>query len=202
MRDWIVTTLGGGATALAIIVAIIGLAGAIGGAITSFFIAQKTVYVNSITAERMKWVTLLRGNIANLIGLITIVQSAKSSKDAVSVDKLRETFVSMNQLAKTIELQLNPEGCVDRSIIAILEALYASTGSKSQGNIDDITRALVIHSQWLLKDEWDRVKYEAKSAFGKVVYFAKRIKRKRKYKRLIASEEGLLILITRGQAVY
>lgn len=72
-REWFVSTLGGGATALAIIVAIIGMAGALGGAFSTYIVARRTLYVNTITAERMKWVTLLRTNIALLISYLTVI---------------------------------------------------------------------------------------------------------------------------------
>jgi hypothetical protein len=74
----------------------------------------------------------------------------------------------MNELAKTIELQLNPNGLIDKNIVSIINILYKSTNPQSKVDITATTQLLVAHSKWLLKEEWERVKYEAQGSIGKV----------------------------------
>ncbi|MHA0318788.1 hypothetical protein ACXY7D_09375 [Sphingomonas melonis] len=195
-REWFVSTLGGGATALAIIVAIIGMAGALGGAFSTYIVARRTLYVNTITAERMKWVTLLRTNIALLISYLTVIEVAKADRSKVNDDKLFDTFSSMNNIAKTIELQLNPGGVIDKNIIHIINRLYDSTGKGDSTSIKRLTSLLVLHSQWLLKDEWETVKYESRGWLGKANSMFKAWRRSRRYRQFASSAEGGLFLLS------
>ncbi|MCP3733783.1 hypothetical protein M9979_02665 [Sphingomonas sp. RP10(2022)] len=158
---------GGSATAATILVAGIGLAGVLGGALASYLTSHQTAYVNAITTERMKWVNTLRTNIAQVVALMFAVKSFDGDDDYprdAFIKDLREA----NVLANTVTLQLNPRSLVDRNIILILFAIQeCGTAVAWRESLDAMANALGEHAQWLLKMEWERVKVEARSPLGK-----------------------------------
>jgi hypothetical protein len=79
-----------------------------------------------------------------------------------TTSKLVVHFRKIQELSYTIQLQLNPAGEIDRHIILIL----ASGGINNPSDMKRMTRTartLVLHSQWLLKAEWEKVKFEGGS---------------------------------------
>jgi len=69
----------------------------------------------------------------------------------------------MNGLISVIKLQLNPREPVAQTIISLLERIPAlAENSKAGSKLWSADNLLIVHCQWLLKDEWDKVKFEAK----------------------------------------
>ncbi|WP_156364228.1 hypothetical protein [Sphingomonas sp. Leaf198] len=170
--------LGGYDFASKVALAMVPLFGVIGGALASWWVAGRNVYINSITAERSKWLEKLRTSISTFQGAISTYNFRHNMPDvvettdatdtsdviktnaAVDQTKLYEQLERATQLASNIQLQLNPEGAVDKNIIALVRGLsIARHGSnRALTAVDDL---LTLHSQWLLKAEWQKVKWEA-----------------------------------------
>jgi hypothetical protein len=139
-------------------VALIALAGVLVTASITFVSSRRSIYINSVTTERSKWINALRINIAEFSKYALTLQGIKkqgllSSKDAI------ELIERLNGLMSLIKLQLNPRGEMDANISKILDKFAQANLGKI-----DLERAhnlLIEHSQWLLKAEWERVKYEA-----------------------------------------
>lgn len=171
----------------ALIVALIGLGGVISGVVSGFVTTSRSLYINSITVERNKWLEKLRSNIAAFATEARAISlemafDEKKKKDWEKVcedidpseemlppmpvlettSKLIAHFRKIQELSYTLQLQLNPAGVIDRQIIRIL----TSGGINNPRDMRRMTRTakiLVLHSQWLLKAEWEKVKFEGGS---------------------------------------
>ncbi len=158
--------LGGGPAALAILLALIALCGAIGGAVTSYSIAGRAVYVNSITAERSKWIDKLRTNLATYSGLLAelsfkLLLLKKEQHQEAAAGEILALLKHIKDVVSLIQLQLNPWGVIDRNILLLLENIVVRLDSEPT-LIDKADKLLIAHSQWLLKAEWEKVKFEAR----------------------------------------
>lgn len=191
LREQLVQMLGGGTTALAIVVAAIGLAGALGGALTSYFVASKSVFVTAITAQRMAWIADLKQNISLLLSHLTMVRSHIQTGNLYEQKDLVKTFESMNQLSRKIELQLNPFGDIDQNLICLIKEIYVSVSAVKQSDLEKLCDALLEHSRWMLKAEWERVKYEARGPFGKLASIPKLIRLRTRYRKY-SKDDNLL----------
>lgn len=145
--------------------ALIALAGVMLSAIVSFFMSQRTIYINTVTAERTKWVGKLRENIAEISSLTRAFRDEFGIKAArVNITKQTEAKRKINELISTIKLQLNPSSKVDENIILLIEKMPSLADDRS-AKLEKFDNLLVAHAQWLLKEEWERIKAEA-SWFG------------------------------------
>ena len=154
-----------GAISTPVFVAMIALIGAVAGALTSYRIAGRSVYINSITAERSKWIGTLRENIASYSGILAqlqlrVVRHGMKNGELQTENAVLEKLEEMNHVVSLIQLQLNPWGTIDRNILILLRKIVVRKGTDPQ-IIESADRLLIEHSQWLLKAEWEKVKYEA-----------------------------------------
>ncbi len=122
-------------------------------------INKRTTFINSVTAERVKWIGKLRENISTFCGLtnhwvLTDIDSEESTKIIKELDKLKIM----------IKLQVNPQEDHGKKIMELIDEIPELTNkdsetiSKLNSKIDEV----VSTSQSLLKEEWDKVKMEAK----------------------------------------
>jgi hypothetical protein len=91
---------------------------------------KKTLFINSITASRIKWIDILRNNIAEFCGLtyyftLTELDKAEKQKVVERIDKLR--FL--------IKLQLNRGDEFDRKLMAKIDLIPDLTDPKKIENL-------------------------------------------------------------------
>lgn len=186
--------LNGAEGAATIVVATIALIGAIAGVITSYIVAGRSVYINSITAERSKWIEKLRVNLAaHSAGLAAVAFRVIVIRHTDNTDEilgLRDQLEKLNHTASVIQLQLNPWGEIDRNILAMINGIVTRE-TTSPNLIDRADKLLIAHAQWLLKAEWERVKFEARSPVHRLWNCRAAALRLREYKRW-ADEEGAI----------
>ena len=131
------------------------------GAGVSYANASKSVYISSITAERSKWIDKLRNNLAAFSSTVAQVRLRVTPGVPDQAVLVRETLERQNDLAALIQLQLNPRGAIDENILKIVETICIRTDTPVE-LIQRADDALISHSQWLLKAEWEKVKFEAR----------------------------------------
>lgn len=129
---------------------------AIISAIISFLISSKSSYITAVTAERSKWIDKLRENIAELLSVCSTIHI--SLPDTKSPDALVR-HEKADRLIALIMMQLNPRNKIDKSMISLLPKLIQSSENKN-GGYRAIEREFVCHAQFLLKEEWEKVKLE------------------------------------------
>jgi len=170
------------AASSAIIAAAISMIGVVLAAIIALSSSRKSIYINSVTVERSKWIDALRNNISTLSGLARSLnyrinfQSANFARMDPFGPEANEYVEKLNSLVSLITLQLNPNGVIDSNIIPLLSQVTGHVHDNSTVDLNLVDNCLIEHSQWLLKAEWERVKLEAS---GPVRQFVIRCKMRR-----------------------
>lgn len=151
--------------------ALFPLGGVVGGFIAQTLIAGRNVYINSITAERSKWLDKLRVNLSAYYSLSASVAYRERMLPLIDNDDMQKKQISdryfdlekLEERASLLRLQLNPKGPIDGNLLAIIEHLQAHQDAEGE-QISALRELLLSHAQWLLKAEWEKVKWEAGGA--------------------------------------
>jgi hypothetical protein len=145
-----------GATAT-ITAAFIALCGVIFAAFSAFETGRRSVYISSVTAERSKWVEKLRSNISELLQVRAAINNEQKGK--LTYDEKRN---KADGLVSLISLQLNPsdEDGIDKNLITHLRILVDATEKCGVFRAEEAK--FIRHSQFMLKEEWEKVKSEAR----------------------------------------
>lgn len=126
----------------------------VGNLIYNLRIARRTAFINTVTSERVKWISKVRENVSKL--------SALTEKWLLHrTQEWQDLFGEMEQLKDEIRLQLNPHDAEDRAISHLLDRFPTWQQSMSKEDFQLLRRELVASTQQLLKREWDKVKDEA-----------------------------------------
>lgn len=149
----------------AIVSAGIAVCGVVISAIISALISGRTNYLNAVTAERSKWIEKLRHNLANYSALAHAISYQSVAQTELEELVTPEFLALLRELRDTrsqLKLQLNPRGEIDQNIILLVDKIHDLCREASASRrLDAADRLLILHSQWLLKAEWDKVKSEA-----------------------------------------
>ena len=119
---------------------------------------RRTAFINTVTAERVKWLGTLRENISTFCGL---THTWRFSGLEGKPEELN-TLLQIDKLRHLIRLQLNPDGVHDKSIEALVTRIPELTHTTQETELKEALNQLVEVSQKLLKDEWEKVKEESK----------------------------------------
>lgn len=168
------------------------------GALASLLVSGRTVYINSVTAERSRWIEKLRGNIGKLsTALIYLHLSIKAKElDDSSKDRLQAKTVELLEAISELGLQLNPNGLIDGNVLRIVELIINAV--EDQKRLDEAHTLLMTHSRWLLKEEWEKVKAEASGPVSKLWWRYKRFLRLRSYRKYAANEGNIKRVLGSG----
>ena len=118
---------------------------------------KKTLFINSITASRIKWMDTIRGNISEFCGLT----HHYSLSNLTDLEK-KPIIEKIDRLRFLIKLQLNPTDDYDSRIIAKIESIPNLTDSRKIDELVQELNELVQLTQNLLKLEWEGAKEESK----------------------------------------
>jgi len=175
-----------------IIAALIALFGALTSAIIALSISRRSAYLTSVTAERSKWIDKLRINIAELSGLCSYLNyKSVMISNYWETSEYDEMLRQIEKLEALIRLQLNPRGLIDQNIISIVQVIARLAQNRTDNRFYDAQWLLILHSQWLLKEEWETVKSEAAGSVRRIAAAIKRWRRERAY-RSFCTDEGSL----------
>lgn len=181
--EWIKANPGAAATIGAAIIAVCGV---LLSAFSAFVTGRRSIYISSVTAERSKWIEKLRSNIAELLQLCAAINN--ETKNDRAYDENRN---KADGLISLVSLQLNPsdEGGIDKNLIAHLRILVEAA-EKPEEAFRKEEQKFVRHSQFMLKEEWEKVKTEARgwipTLWDKVR--GKRCARRCAYQRFVRAE--------------
>jgi hypothetical protein len=147
-----------------------------------------------VTSERSKWIDKLRSNIAELLGALGQINiKHATSKDYRNSGAHFEDIRKIDTLIATITLQLNPRGAIDKNMIRLLERMPREADtSNSSIQFRTIERALILHSQFLLKEEWEKVKYESRLAITRPLAWWGRCRRACEYRHFCGTSDSFL----------
>jgi hypothetical protein len=179
----------------AIIAATIAVIGVIISAIVSLSIARSATYINSVTVERSKWIDNLRRNLSTFLGSAAYL----NHKMRIDMQYLRlpehdDLVRELETLDALIRLQLNPSGVVDKNIIVLIEDIPGLADKPLDSRFKSAHRLLIRHSQWLLKDEWVKVKFESSGPVRRLLALPTRWRRQCGYSQFCDREGSLEVL--------
>ena len=181
-----------------IIAAAIALFGALISAIIALSISRRATYLTSVTAERSKWIDKLRANISELAGLCSYLKyKTVLAPNYFESPDYDEVFRQIEKLAAMTRLQLNPNGPIDSNILEIVEDIASLSQQRTDYRFYAAQWLLIRHSQWLLKEEWEKVKSEAAGTGRRVAAAIKRWRRLRAY-RIFCAGDGSLTRLSRA----
>lgn len=119
--------------------------------------SRKTIFINSVTSSRIKYIQDLRNNIAEFCGLFYSYNLLIKDDPKFSSERLRILETS-DKLKYLIKLYLNPEDKEgDSKITQLIDEIRVSIDNNPKDKIDD----LITISQYLIKVEWERAKLES-----------------------------------------
>lgn len=117
--------------------------------------AKRTAFVNTVTSERVKWISKVRDNVSTLCSLCDQWMLHRTQ------DSTPELQRKIEHVKNEIRLQLNPNDEEDRDIERLLARLPSWTNSMTPEDYWKLQATLVTATQAMLKREWDKVKDEA-----------------------------------------
>ena len=144
------------ALVVGLVLSIISLIFSIFNAVVSHRSTDRSRFVNTVTNQRIKWIEQLRQDISTFSGLIHHWVDTKPLEDNENQQILKD----IDRLSYVIRLRLNPAGTYDKRIEKILSVIPRNTDN--QLLIKENLEELILTSQDLLKEEWEKVKDESK----------------------------------------
>lgn len=127
-------------------------------AIYNYRNSKKTSFINTVTAERVKWLQSVRKNISSFCGL-TYNWSVSNQE---GTDTGNKQIQEIDKLRHLIQLQLNPDDDNDKKIVELLKTAITQTHPSQTEQLKSTLDDLIKATQRMLKDEWDKVKAESK----------------------------------------
>ncbi|OHX36239.1 hypothetical protein BJL95_10685 [Methylomonas sp. LWB] len=119
--------------------------------------AKKTSFINTVTAQRIKWLEQMRQDVASFVGLTHNWAMSTENEQEGKADCLKE----LDRLRYVIRLRLNPDDTPDRKIAALIKEIPDLTHESRRDKLKDKLEELTIATQEMLKNEWENVKRES-----------------------------------------
>ena len=120
--------------------------------------SKKTIFINSVTSSRIKWIDVIRDTISEFCGLTYHYSLTHLELEQKDKNQLRE---KVDKLRFLIKLQLNRNDKFDKTIMDKIDAIVVLT-DKSSSELKLEIEDLIILTQDLLKLEWEGVKEETR----------------------------------------
>ncbi len=121
----------------------------------NLWVAKRTSFINTVTTERVKWISKVRENVSLLCSLCDQWTLHPTATNTVEYQE------RMEKIKIEIRLQLNPNDTEDKAIEAILDRLPSWSNGMGRPQYVAIQAELVKATQQMLKREWEKVKDEA-----------------------------------------
>jgi hypothetical protein len=119
--------------------------------------SKKTLFINSITASRIKWIGDIRNDISAFCGLTFHFAVTKIKNE----DEKQQIMKDIDRLGYKIKLQLNRGDDFDKRLIAKINTIPDLTEEDKYEELKEQIDELEELTQDLLKLEWERVKQES-----------------------------------------
>ncbi|MGV3611702.1 MAG: hypothetical protein ACO1N0_12170 [Fluviicola sp.] len=115
--------------------------------------SKKTIFINSVTSMRAKWIDTVRESISEFCGLACQLKYSFDNND--KMERIQE-------LRFLIRLKLNPKDKFDKKLVEKLDEIVGLLSNGDFTSIELKINDLVVLSQDMLKLEWEGVKEESK----------------------------------------
>ena len=153
--------------AAALVVALITIVTVTITAWTTARVASRSVYINSVTAERSKWIDALRKSLADYSAAAERVISRRNDNKYEHSAEWATDIQSMRTHLSSLKMRLNPREAMAQNLIDAARKVDQAARLHRWTDVDLASEIMVRHGQWVLKFEWNRVKLEAASGAEK-----------------------------------
>ncbi len=144
------------------LITLISVATALVGVFYSIYNSRKTIYINSVTTSRLKYMDNLRQYIAEFCGLsLHVVLTKLDEKEK------NELIQKIDKFRFLIKLHLNRKNAFDKRIIEKINSIPNLTDPHKIDKLEEELNQLVNLTQDILDLEWNGIKNEAKSGPNK-----------------------------------
>jgi hypothetical protein len=126
--------------------------------VNNYRASRRTAFINTVTAERVKWIERLRENISVFCGLTYTWSASRMEGQPEEPEILKQ----IDKLRHLIRLQLNPYDSRDKQIEELVGKIPELTHETKIDQLKITLNELVVVTQHLLKNEWEKVKEESK----------------------------------------
>ncbi len=126
--------------------------------VTNYRLTRRTSFINTVTNQRVKWIEQLRQDISAFSGLTHTWCFSELEGKPEELEVLKE----IDRLQHVIRLRLNPDGTHDRKIAPLIRRIPDLTHISKREELTAALEELITTTQQLLKEEWEKVKAEAK----------------------------------------
>jgi hypothetical protein len=130
----------------------------IGNAIANYRASRRTMFINTVTSQRIKWIEQLRQDISTFSGLTHTWCFSELEGKPQEYELLKE----IDRLRHVIRLRLNPAGEHDKKIEQLIEEIPTLTEISKRQELKRALNELTSTAQLLIKEEWEKVKEESK----------------------------------------
>ena len=106
----------------------------------NIYVNRRTTYINSVTAERVKWINALRENVSKYAGLTYnwVISDVEEGSD-----ESKEMLKEIDRLRILIQLQINPKEDLGGKIISWIDTISGHTHESQKEQIRRDLRGLV-----------------------------------------------------------
>jgi hypothetical protein len=118
---------------------------------------RRANFINTVTSQRVKWIEQLRQDISSYSSLIFTWYISSLASESNRFERLNE----IDRLSHAIRLRLNPDGAQDKKIERLMQEIQQFAKNFTPQELRSALESLTVTSQLLLKEEWEKVKYEA-----------------------------------------
>ena len=131
----------------------------------------KSTYIETVTVQRIRWIDALRDDLTAFI--TRLIDQRGLIIGGKPTDRQRRAYLQAYERMVSILLKLNTKSEVDRRVLRELLHCIAAPRAADSDELDHAVARLNEAANDLLKEEWEKVKWESSSAPGKVrLYFA------------------------------
>lgn len=160
---------------IALLIGAIAFVGVLLTALSNWFSASRSKYVDTITAQRIKWVAELRSDISEWISDLTELR--QSYKRREPEEKRAEAIARAYRKLVLIHLKLNLRSPLDREIFSMMCKAIEEVPSGDSMRVQTAHVELVARVSDLLKDEWEAAKWESAGPIRRLQIWWKRVGR-------------------------
>jgi hypothetical protein len=127
------------------------------GLIIGILNSRKTIYINSVTSLRTKWLDNIKTYLSEFCGLTyNYTLSLDPTKDQ------RDVVEKIDKLRFLIKLNLNPNDKFDQKLMEKIDKIPNLTNPKKLNELTTELNELTRLSQKMAKHEWEGIKAEAR----------------------------------------
>lgn len=125
----------------------------------SLWSSRRTMFVNTVTASRLKWIDSLRDEVSEFIAVSSCLLATNPARDGPNQATI---LLQRDTLLHQIVLHLNPHDAEDKKIRALVEHVRELISKKAASfEVSEALLHLRDATGEYLKKEWTRVKEES-----------------------------------------